>query len=92
MGMGSPSQTDILILSALDLLHGTLLLHPPSRCLFNREASMNLLLDLLDSSNPPKIQSQTLLVLVVTLLGFPQNTRAFEAMDRGPLPIKGGPQ
>jgi len=42
---------------------------------------MNLLLDLLDSSNPPKIQSQTLLVLVTALLGEPGNTRVFEDVD-----------
>ena len=81
MGMGNPSQTDLLILSALDLLQGILLLHPPSRCLFNREIYMNLLLDLLDSSNPPKIQSHALLVLVTALLDCPRNTRTFEDID-----------
>lgn len=34
-------QSDILILSALDLLQGILLLHPPSRALFSREIYMN---------------------------------------------------
>lgn len=81
MGMGNPSETDLLILAALDLLQGVLLLHAPSKCLFSREITMNLLLDLLDSSNPPKIQSQTLLVLVSALLGCPRNTRTFEAID-----------
>jgi hypothetical protein len=81
MGMGNPSQTDLLIASTLDLLQGTLLLHPPSRCLFSREVHMNILLDLLDSSNPPKIQSQALLVLVVALLDHPRNTRTFEDVD-----------
>ena len=81
MGMGNPSQTDLLILSALDLLQGVLLLHPPSRSLFHRETYMNLLLDLLDASNPPRIQSQTLLVLVAALLDSPPNTRTFEAID-----------
>lgn len=42
---------------------------------------MNLLLDLLDSMNPPKVQSQALLVLVTALLDCPQNTRTFEAID-----------
>jgi hypothetical protein len=79
--MGNPSQTDLLILSALDLLQGVLLLHPPSRCLFNREIYMNLILDLLDSANPPKIQSQALLVLVAALLDAPINTRMFESID-----------
>lgn len=81
MGMGNPSQTDLLILSTLDLLQGILLLHPPSRSLFTREIYMNLLLDLLDAANPPKVQSQTLLVLVTALLDCPRNTRTFEAID-----------
>lgn len=34
-------QNDLLILSALDLLQGILLLHPPSRSLFGREIYMN---------------------------------------------------
>ncbi len=81
MGMGNPSQTDLLIVSTLDLLHGALLLHPPSRCLFGREIHMNLLLDLLDASNPPKIQSQAVLVLVAALLDCPRNIRTFEGVD-----------
>lgn len=81
MGMGNPSHTDLLILTTLDLLQGTLLLHPPSRTLFTPETNMNLLLDLLDPSNPPKIQSQTLLVLVTALLDCPANTRTFEGID-----------
>lgn len=81
MGMGNPSQTDLLILAALDLLQGILLLHPPSRSLFSREIYMNLLLDLLDASNPPKIQAQALLVLVTALLDTPRNTRTFEDID-----------
>ncbi|KJX96619.1 cell division control protein 14 [Zymoseptoria brevis] len=81
MGMGNPSSTDFLILAALDLLQGVLLLHPPSKCLFHREIHMNMLLDLLDASNPPKIQSHALLVLVAALLGQPRNTRTFEDID-----------
>lgn len=81
MGMGNPSQTDLLILSALDLLQGILLLHPPSRSLFSREIYMNILLDLLDASNPPKVQAQALLVLVTALLDTPRNTRTFEDID-----------
>ncbi|CAK4032485.1 Cell division control 14 [Lecanosticta acicola] len=81
MGMGNPSETDLLILACLELLQGALLLHAPSKCLFQRQIHMNLLLDLLDSSNPPKIQSQTLLVLVAALLDCPRNTRTFEAID-----------
>ena len=81
MGMGNPSQTDLLILATLDLLEGILLLHPPSRSLFNREIYMNLLLDLLDSTNPPKVQSQAVLVLVTALLDCHRNTRTFEDID-----------
>lgn len=79
--MGNPSVTDHLIASSLDLLQGILLLHPPSRTLFSRDIHMNLLLDLLDSANPPKIQSLGLLVLVAALLDNPPNTRTFEEVD-----------
>lgn len=34
-------QNDLLIVSTLDLLHGVLLVHPPSRSLFAREIYMN---------------------------------------------------
>lgn len=81
LGMGASGQSDILILSALDLLQGILLLHPPSRALFSREIYMNLLLDLLDCGDCPSIQSRTLLVLVTALLATPSNTRTFESID-----------
>ncbi|TKA78906.1 hypothetical protein B0A49_03798 [Cryomyces minteri] len=73
-------QNDALILSTLHLLQGTLLLHPPSRTLFRLPSSMTLLLDLLDASSPPAIQSQALLVFVTAMLGAPGNTRCFEAV------------
>ncbi|KAI7375433.1 hypothetical protein KC328_g15445 [Hortaea werneckii] len=82
--MGHPStssQTNSLILSTTSLLQGILLLHPPSRTLFARYDAMNLLLDLLDPSNPSSIQAQTLLVLVTAMLDCPRNTRAFESLD-----------
>ena len=41
LGKGSNGQNDLLILSTLDLIQGTLLLHPPSRTLFAREIYMN---------------------------------------------------
>lgn len=41
MAKGSDGQNDLLILSALDLIQGTLLLHPPSKSLFSREQNMN---------------------------------------------------
>ena len=42
---------------------------------------MNLLLDLLDPTNCPAIQSSTLLALVTALLDTPSNTRTFENLD-----------
>ncbi|KAM4057622.1 cell division control protein 14, SIN component domain-containing protein [Hirsutella rhossiliensis] len=41
MAKGSDGQNDLLILSALDLIQGLLLLHPPSKALFAREQNMN---------------------------------------------------
>ncbi|RYP87428.1 hypothetical protein DL770_004766 [Monosporascus sp. CRB-9-2] len=78
---GSDGQNDLLILSALDLIQGTLLLHPPSKTLFSREMYMNLLLDLLEPDFCPAIQSATLLTLVAALIDTPQNTRTFENLD-----------
>ncbi|KAI9812919.1 MAG: hypothetical protein M1827_004437 [Pycnora praestabilis] len=74
-------QNDLLILSTLDLIQGILLLHPPSRSLFAREIYMNLLLDLLEPTSCPAIQSSTLLTLVAALLSSPPNTRTFETLD-----------
>ncbi|KAG5932111.1 hypothetical protein E4U53_001486 [Claviceps sorghi] len=81
MAKGSDGQNDLLILSALDLIQGVLLLHPPSKTLFSREQNMNLLLDLLEPFNCPAIQSATLLTLVVALIDTPSNTRTFEGLD-----------
>jgi hypothetical protein len=81
LGMPGTSDNDIVILSALELLQGMLLLHPPSRSLFSREIYLNILLDLLDSANPPALQSQALLVLMTVLLECPRNARTFEEMD-----------
>lgn len=81
LGKGSNGTNDLLIISTLDLIHGTLLLHPPSRTLFAREIYMNILLDLLDPINCPAIQSTTLLALVTALLDTPTNTRTFEDLD-----------
>ncbi|KAI9792703.1 MAG: hypothetical protein M1816_001802 [Peltula sp. TS41687] len=81
LGKGSNGQNDLLILSTLDLIQGILLLHPPSRSLFARELYMNLLLDLLEPTNCPAIQSATLLALVCALLDQPSNTRTFESLD-----------
>lgn len=81
MAKGSDGQNDLVILSALDLIQGVFLLHPPSKTLFSREQNMNLLLDLLEPFNCPAIQSATLLTLVVALIDTPSNTRTFESLD-----------
>ena len=81
LGMPGSSDNDIVILSALELLQGMLLLHPPSRSLFSREIYLNILLDLLDSANPPALQSQALMVLMSVMLECPRNARTFEEMD-----------
>lgn len=81
LAKGGDGQNDLLILSALDLIQGVLLLHPPSKSLFSRELYMNLLLDLLEPDFCPAIQSATLLTLVVALIDTPQNTRTFENLD-----------
>lgn len=81
LSKSSTGANDLLLVSTLDLLQGVLLIHPPSRSLFAREIYMNLLLDLLDPSSCPAIQSSTLLALVTALLSTPQNTRTFEVVD-----------
>ncbi|KAJ5054081.1 uncharacterized protein L3040_000365 [Drepanopeziza brunnea f. sp. 'multigermtubi'] len=41
LGKSHDGQNDLLIIQTLDLIQGTLLLHPPSRSLFSRELYMN---------------------------------------------------
>lgn len=41
MAKGGDGQNDLVIMSALDLIQGALLLHPPSKALFSREQNMN---------------------------------------------------
>ncbi|KAI4192125.1 MAG: hypothetical protein LQ346_004471 [Caloplaca aetnensis] len=81
LGKGSNGQNDLLLVSTLDLLRGVLLIHPPSRSLFAREIYMNLLLDLLDPSSCPAVQSSAILTLVTALLDQPSITRCFENLD-----------
>lgn len=81
LAKGNDGQNDLLILSALDLIQGVLLLHPPSKILFSREIYMNMLLDLLEPDFPPAVMGATLLTLVVSLIDTPQNTRTFEKLD-----------
>ncbi|KAL9101577.1 MAG: hypothetical protein Q9163_003177 [Psora crenata] len=81
LSRSSTGANDLLLVSTLDLLQGVLLIHPPSRSLFAREINMNLLLDLLDPTSCPAIQSSTLLVLVTALLERPMNIRCFETLD-----------
>ncbi|KAL9095570.1 MAG: hypothetical protein Q9165_002002 [Trypethelium subeluteriae] len=81
LGNQPSSFTDTLILSTLTLLQGLLLLHPPSRHLLSPSLPMTSILDLLDATNPPPIQSSALLLLIIALLGYPANTRNFERLD-----------
>ncbi|KAL8850623.1 MAG: hypothetical protein Q9221_004409 [Calogaya cf. arnoldii] len=81
LGKGSNGQNDLLLVSTLDFLRGVLLIHPPSRSLFAREIYMNLLLDLLDPSSCPAVQSSAVLTLVAALLEQPSITRCFENLD-----------
>ncbi|KAI1420546.1 putative cell division control protein [Xylaria sp. FL1777] len=81
LAKGGDGSNDLLILSALDLMQGVMLLHPPSKALFSREMYMNLLLDLIEPDFCPAIQSATLLTLVTALIDTPQNTRTFESLD-----------
>ncbi|KAK0635539.1 cell division protein Cdc14 [Bombardia bombarda] len=79
---GGDGQYDLLIVTALDLIRGVLLLHPPSKTLFSRSMHMNLLLDLIEPmNNCPAVQCATIITLVVALLDSPQNTRVFERAD-----------
>lgn len=52
MAKGSDGQNDLLILSALDLIQGVLLLHPPSKSLFSREQNMNVSHDAMPERYP----------------------------------------
>ncbi|KAI1662543.1 cell division control 14, SIN component [Daldinia decipiens] len=81
LARGSDGSNDLLILSALDLVQGVMLLHPPSKAIFSREMHMNLLLDLLEPDFCPAIQSATVVTLVTALVDAPRNTRTFEALD-----------
>ncbi|KAI1140513.1 cell division control 14, SIN component [Hypoxylon sp. FL0543] len=81
LATGSDGSNDLLILSALDLVQGAMLLHPPSKSLFSRELYMNLLLDLLEPDFCPAIQSATIVTLVTALIDTPRNTRTFENLD-----------
>ena len=68
-----------LIAQTLDLLLGLLLLHPPSRSMFQRRGNMDLLLDLLDPEDMPgAVLCGSVRILTVSLLGEAQVTRVFE--------------
>ncbi|KAI0885539.1 cell division control 14, SIN component [Annulohypoxylon maeteangense] len=81
LARGADGSNDLLIMSALELVQGVMLLHPPSKALFSREVYMNLLLDLLEPDFCPAIQSSTVVTLVTALIDTPRNTRTFEALD-----------
>lgn len=44
LARGNDGSNDLLILSALDLVQGVMLLHPPSKAIFSREMHMNVCL------------------------------------------------
>ena len=46
LGKTNDGQNDLLIIQTLDLIQGSLLLHPPSRSLFSRELYMNVCISL----------------------------------------------
>jgi hypothetical protein len=83
----TPGTVDKHIIDTLTTLQGILLLHPPSRHLFVNTSSMDTLLDLLDTANPPSVQQSAILVLVTALLNNPAGIRTFERVD-GLLSIK----
>lgn len=53
LAKGNDGQNDLLILSALDLIQGVMLLHPPSKSLFSREQYMNVRQTRLELSTGP---------------------------------------
>ncbi|CAG8953045.1 hypothetical protein HYFRA_00003239 [Hymenoscyphus fraxineus] len=81
LGKAQEGTYDLLIIQTLDLCQGVMLLHPPSRSLFAREAYMEQLLDLLEPVNCPAIQSTTIITLVCALIDTPKNTRTFEKLE-----------
>lgn len=83
--LGHPNSTTTtgLLLSTLTLLHGILLLHPPSRSLLATQSATTLLLDLLEPSSPPELHAATLDVLASALLGGAANARAFDDASDG---------
>lgn len=66
---GGDGSNDLLILSALDLLQGVMLLHPPSKALFSREMYMNVhLVPLHSSCKVHLLTNLTILQLLLDLL------------------------
>ncbi|KTW26241.1 uncharacterized protein T551_03540 [Pneumocystis jirovecii RU7] len=69
------------ICHTLELLQGSLLLHPASRSLFTRHINMNILLDLLEPQLEPDVHIATLATLVAALVDRWDNVRVFESLD-----------
>lgn len=69
------------ICHTLELLQGSLLLHPASRSLFSRHINMNILLDLLEPQSEPEVHIATLATLVAALVDRWDNVRVFESLD-----------
>ncbi|KAK9446666.1 cell division protein Cdc14 [Limtongia smithiae] len=81
LGQPSSELQSLLIISALDLIQGVLLIHPPSRRLFSRSVNMTIFLDLLDPMSDPSVQSATMNALVCALVNEWANVRTFETLD-----------
>ncbi|EMR11582.1 hypothetical protein PNEG_00026 [Pneumocystis murina B123] len=69
------------ICHTLELLQGSLLLHPASRSLFSRHINMNILLDLLEPQSEPEVHIATLATLVAALVDNWDNVRVFESLN-----------
>lgn len=79
------SKSDIVLLNRN--LQGLLLLHPPSKTVFNREANMQLILDLLDKDDDKLIIITTITTLIHILLKNYDNYRSFESNNGCPMLI-----
>ncbi|QSL64321.1 hypothetical protein MERGE_001621 [Pneumocystis wakefieldiae] len=62
------------ICHTLELLQGSLLLHPASRCLFSRHINMN-------PQSEPEVHIATLATLVAALVDHWDNVRVFESLN-----------
>ncbi|ODV91284.1 hypothetical protein CANCADRAFT_122149 [Tortispora caseinolytica NRRL Y-17796] len=78
------SHIDSLCMSALQVLQGVLLLHPPSRRLFARKVNMTVLLDLLephDEKEDLELRQVTVTTILCAVAGQPENMRRLEELE-----------